>query len=263
MTAESSIEELNTLFVEKLSLIHEDFVFVTTIEGLKDACLQLKTSTIIAFDCEGVSLSRSGTCTLLQLVGDSNQKKPFIIDLVVCTAAMLEESGIKVLLEDHTFIKICWDGRMDCDALLHQFNVRIHNILDLQVLDVFYRRSQGLRVNFVNGYAAGVEKYTFMSFTELTNFKKLKDQIDDLSYPQGRMSSVRSFEFWRERPLSQDLLQYATGDVLHMFVMRTKLLARIKKTETEMIKVSTLRIDTIRDSVVAIPNTRAFAQVNF
>lgn len=260
MAADSSIDELNTLFVEKLTLIQDELVPITTIEELKDASLHLKMSSIVAFDCEGVSLSRVGPCTLMQLVGDRDQKKVFIVDLVVCTAKMLEEAGIKALLEDASLIKICWDGRMDCDALLHQFNIRVNGILDLQTLDIFYRRAEGYRPRFVNGYAFGVTTYASLSSSDNADFERLKNQmINELSCVKG----VRCFEFWRNRPLSQIVLQYAANDVLHMFAIRTKLLQKIKKTEIELIRVSTLRIDQIRDSPVVIPNTREFAKVNF
>ena len=47
-----------------------------------------------------------------------------------------EETSIKSMLEDESLPKIAYDPRRVIDALHHQGNVTLTNVLDLQVLEV-------------------------------------------------------------------------------------------------------------------------------
>lgn len=110
--------------------------------SLKDAIYNLKrklehnSSRFIAVDCEGVSLSRHGALTIIAV---ATEEEVYIFD-VYKLGKFTFSGGLSQILEDKSCTKLMFDCREDSDALWHQFNVRLTGILDLQLLEILYRR---------------------------------------------------------------------------------------------------------------------------
>ena len=53
------------------------------------------------------------------------------------------DGGLKDIIESEEILKLAYDVRMDSDALFHQHDVVLKNVLDLQLLDIAIRRAAG------------------------------------------------------------------------------------------------------------------------
>ena len=102
----------------------------------------------VAFDCEGVALSRCGSIETVTLVFDTSQnyvESIFLVDVGKISDDTLRGQRIKALknlFECKTVEKIIHDCRMDCDALYHHCDIRVKNVLDTSCMHaVVTRRS--------------------------------------------------------------------------------------------------------------------------
>ena len=85
----------------------------------------------VAFDCEGVNLSRVGTLEIVSLCFDDNVDEAapntiFLVDVgPACDTNILQKrlDLVKSILEHENIEKIIHDSRMDCDALFHHHSV--------------------------------------------------------------------------------------------------------------------------------------------
>ena len=94
-----------------------DFRLVDDAPSLKDAISELKQkmerNTILAVDCEGVSLSRKGALTIITV---ATEEKVYIFDVLKLGQAVFS-SGLGEILEDKSREKLMFDCRQDSDAL--------------------------------------------------------------------------------------------------------------------------------------------------
>lgn len=89
-----------------------------------------KNQVVVSFDCEGINLGAKGRLTLVQL--GTIRGEAFIFDLLTCPE-MINDGGIKSLLENDNVIKIIHDCRNDSVNLYTQFNILLRNVFDTQV----------------------------------------------------------------------------------------------------------------------------------
>lgn len=121
--------------------ISSDFRLIDDEAGLEDALHELKreiidNSRFIAVDCEGVNLSRKGALTLITV---ATEDKVYIFDVLKLEQAVFS-FGLGEILQDKSIGKLMFDCREDSDALWHQFNIKLTGVLDLQLLEILYRR---------------------------------------------------------------------------------------------------------------------------
>ena len=201
-----------------------DYWLVDNDVDLKKALAELKgkleRNTRLAVDCEGVSLSRKGELTVIVV---ATEEKAYIFDVVKLGRAVFTE-GLGEILEDKSREKLTFDCREDSDALWHQFNVKLAGVLDLQLLEILYRRNVGRFVSSwgihpgqrtgalvnVNGFRRCIEHY-------------LRDADLIRKKDKGVLAIKLDQEVWKKRPLSDDLLHYATVDAVSMFPLYNKL----------------------------------------
>ena len=81
----------------------------------------------VAFDCEGINLSRIGTVELISICFSS--LKVFLIDFGGTSDRTIQEQ-VKRLFESNEIIKIIHDCRMDSDALFHRHGISLKNVHD-------------------------------------------------------------------------------------------------------------------------------------
>lgn len=193
--------------------------------ALNDAISELKqNNSLLAVDCEGVSLSRKGELTILSI---ATREKAYIFDVFKIGKAIFS-SGLREILEDNSQEKLMFDCRQDSDALWHQFNVKLTGVFDLQLLEIMYRRENSGsaskpsstkykrrkqktdEVENINGYRRCLELYV-----EDKNFIKVKDE--------GNTRFSRDGNIWKKRPLPETLIQYCFVDTMGMFRLYDKM----------------------------------------
>ncbi|KAL3911073.1 MAG: hypothetical protein SGPRY_008832 [Prymnesium sp.] len=84
---------------------------------------------VVAIDCEGEGLSRTGRVCLIQLAAEGTPV--FLIDLL-CHDAATAVRAIAPLLESSAVLKLAHDCRQDASALLHQHGIRLAHLFDTQ-----------------------------------------------------------------------------------------------------------------------------------
>jgi len=131
--------ELIIDLVKKLEITDEKLKFNYTIidnnSAIPKAIENIKESKVISVDIEGDDLSRKGQITIIQV----KTEKDFIF---IFDAFKLEKKELLPLfevLESTEILKLVFDFRNDVDALLHQFDVRPKNLLDIQIVEFFIR----------------------------------------------------------------------------------------------------------------------------
>ena len=163
----------------------------------------------IAVDCEGVELSRFGSVTLINI---AVRGQVYLID-VLKIGSTVYDGGLCSILEDRSIQKLMFDCREDADALKHLYNVRLDGVLDVQLLEVMNRiRNRG---------------YTTIRSLKhcLELFVSDKTMIEVKL--KGRSSMDQDNKLWEKRPLSEDILKYASIDVLALFKLYDALCNRV------------------------------------
>ena len=215
-----------------------DYRLVDSDTGLQDAISEIKQKiaeriALLAVDCEGNSLSRDGALTIITV---ATEEKAYIFDVQKLGQATFS-SGLGEILEDESRKKLMFDCRQDSDALWHQFKVKLSGVLDLQLLEVIYRREnpsasttktpqsssknkRGGSRNRRSQRTDEVEKiYGFGRCLELylqdENLVKIKDK--------GRELLEEDDELWTKRPLTDELIQYCVVDTMAMFRLYNKM----------------------------------------
>ena len=192
-------------------LVENEESLVTSIEIIKEAVRQ---DPLIAFDCEGESLSRKGNLCLMSV---ATRTKAYLIDVKVLKT-MPFEKGLRHLLEDANIKKLMFDCRADSDALYHQFNVKLDGVLDIQLLEVIKEHSDQI------GITTGKRCEMHIGVVRLKGLLKCIEVYlnDDEMVQKKTKGSGRSSD-WDKRPLLPHELDYAATDVLSLFKLFEKL----------------------------------------
>lgn len=129
-----------------------------------------------------------------------------------------------------------FDGRGDNDAMYHQYNVNMRNVYDIQVL--FTLKFSDWNDRYVKGLAKVMDRYaTHLSNMERQRLNEIKDKGKRLFVPD----LGGSYEVWEHRPLSVELIEYASGDVKHLLAMKKKWGS--PKNERRIVEITMKRIE--------------------
>jgi exonuclease 3'-5' domain-containing protein 1 len=103
----------------------------------------LQGSSTLILDCEGLQLGeRGGSLSLITLRTTAPSPiRTYIIDVVNLPRTALEP--VFDILRSSDVCKVLFDGRMDYSALYHGYGVELHNLLDVQLVDVASRQTRG------------------------------------------------------------------------------------------------------------------------
>ena len=189
---------------EILDELDEQVVFIDsyTSEAFTQCVLELKRAKVIAYDCEGVRLSRTGKITLLQI---AIPKKIFLIDVMTIGGKeVFIDGGLKDIIESEEILKLAYDVRMDSDALFHQHDVVLKNVLDLQLLDIAIRRAAGGIVEHLPSLSKTVSRR--LTNAEILVCEDLKKRVKNM------YTSIEDGDLWARRPLTDDARRYAALD---------------------------------------------------
>lgn len=147
--------------------------------------------TTVAVDLEGVDLGRDGCISLIQV---ATPDQCFIFDVLNKDSSDSVVIWLKFLLEDNEITKIIHDCRMDSDALLHTLDITLTNVHDTSC---FHHVIDGVEDASLN-----------------TMLKRNKLPVN-----VTRDGSVytNNHEFWKQRPLSPQMIEWASGDISSLF----------------------------------------------
>jgi exonuclease 3'-5' domain-containing protein 1 len=97
----------------------------------------------LILDCEGPQLGQcGGSLSLITLRTTAPSPiRTYIIDVVSLPRTALEP--VFDILRSSNVCKVLFDGRMDYSALYHGYGVELHNLLDVQLVDVASRQARG------------------------------------------------------------------------------------------------------------------------
>src|SRR4051812_1927671 len=103
-------------------------VYVAEEKAFLEAVTELNRAQEIAFDTEGVHLSRTGSLTLASFLVLGRPAVLYLIDVQVLGAQRVfsqQLPSLKAVLENPNITKVTFDCRTDSDALFHQFGVSL------------------------------------------------------------------------------------------------------------------------------------------
>ncbi|KAL7523973.1 hypothetical protein ACHAXR_000385, partial [Thalassiosira sp. AJA248-18] len=155
----------------------------------------------IAFDCEGVNLSRIGSLELVSICFPTSEV--YLVDFGGRACPVIIRS-VKDLFESKAVTKIIHDCRKDCDALYHHHDIKLKNVHDTSC---------------------------FHDLIAHTEYKSLNDVLlfNDISLNSVRDNSVYKYDpsFWSKRPLTKNMIDWASSDVDKLFILADAQLKRI------------------------------------
>ncbi|KAJ8047365.1 Egalitarian protein-like [Holothuria leucospilota] len=168
------------------------------VTSLKSRALQ-GTPLVVAMDCEGVKLGKDGPLTLLQL--GTVEGEVFIFDILATPNKkdMFINGGLKGILEDDKILKVIHDSRNDACALHFQFGVTLTNVFDTST--AFTTLWDQCNVS------GEPRRPKLTALLEVFSFKA-KHKTDSF------ISQIHNNKLFGERPLTKQMLEYASDDVL-------------------------------------------------
>jgi hypothetical protein len=224
----------NTIRPPKVKMPAES-VIVADAASARLATAALAEHRQIAVDCEGVALSRKGRLCLVQIASPDGV---YLFDIVTGGREVFD-GGLRHLLESASVIKVMHDCRHDCDALLHQFDVRLAPVVDTQVAFTVLRRLRNLKVGLPVSLKTLLKKFVGIS-------------EDDIAMKIGIKAAMgEQVDFWLQRPLPPDALHYARFDVVYLLHVAKVLELHVTNANTlgwdEVVKESALYAGHFRD----------------
>jgi len=172
-----------------------NFTLVDTEKKLNDMCSELDLEKILAIDleCENNLHHYGAYISLIQV--STPKKRHFIVDII----ALKTMGKLKAIFEDESIQKIFHDISFDLRILGFEFDCHPKNIFDSELAAVFLSKQD-------IGLGSLLAKYFGFE-------KKKKYQMAD----------------WTKRPLSADMLLYASTDTVYLIGLRKQLIKELKE----------------------------------
>jgi DNA polymerase I-like protein with 3'-5' exonuclease and polymerase domains len=189
---------------------------------------------IVAFDCEGVNLSRAGSVELVSLQFPGIDCL-FLIDIGKngnSTFRQKRIDALKKLFECKTIQKIIHDCRMDCDALYHHCGIELVNVHDTSCFHEVITGNPDKNLNDVLSH-------------NCVNVNAVRDKSVYKNNPT----------FWASRPLTAKMIDWASSDVDKLLLVASKQVDALKDrgiSQMEMAKQKSTEFTTVaRDMSLA------------
>ena len=180
----------------------------------------------VAFDCEGVSLSRLGSVELVSVYFASSSEV-FLVDLGGKVDAEILKA-VKDLMEDSNVVKVIHDSRMDSDSLFHLHGISLKSIHDTSCFHAQITGREDVNLNDTLQYYG-------------------------ISPNDIRDKNVYRFNpaFWATRPLTSKMIEWAASDVDRLVDVATKQLDRIGESDrVRALRLSQEYVKSARDMKV-------------
>ena len=156
---------------------------------------------VIALDVEGVDLSRAGRISIVQI---STPGRCFLIDVLDKGPDDLVVCWLRSLLQSENILKVIHDSRMDSDALFHLLKIELVNVHDTSCWQAVIGTPD-------------------TSLNDTLRFYNLAPNIE-----RDKSVYQRNHAFWATRPLTRQMLDWASGDVQFMFGLYQRQLEKVE-----------------------------------
>jgi len=165
---------------------------------------------VMAFDLEGVNLGRQGQVTLLQLAVD--ETCVFCFDILMLGPALMGPNFLGPLFMSPHMVKLCFDCRVDGDVLQTHFGINAPHIYDIQVLYTLLFQANNDR--FLKGLRHVLQTSGIITCPQrLQHILTAKTKIKTLMAGNANLFLMR--------PVTTELLQYCSSDVVFLLRMYT------------------------------------------
>eukprot|EP00057_Strongylocentrotus_purpuratus_P004816 XP_003729510.1 PREDICTED: uncharacterized protein LOC100893986 [Strongylocentrotus purpuratus] len=154
---------------------------------------------VVALDCEGCSLSKTGRLTLVQIA--TMEGKVYLFDVYRCPY-LFHDGLLADFLESEAVLKVIHDCRKDTAALYHQFGITLTNIFDTSIAYVVLQNQCQV---------AGTKPRPRISFQNLCEM--IGEEMDFTIKKSIKKKMVYIPNFWATRPLKTNMINYAAADV--------------------------------------------------
>jgi len=152
-------------------------------------------------DCEWAGPRDGLRAQQLCLVHIADPKnRVYLFDVFVAGKNLFDKGGLKGLLENPNIIKIFHDCRWDSDVLCHQMGVNLNNVFDTQVGFACYCRQQ--------------DSYTPLPIGLKNLIKRFALGGTHSSKEEAKQGMENTEDYWKIRPMTEVMMQYAREDVL-------------------------------------------------
>ena len=119
----------------------EIFEVIDSQEALDSSIALLKEEALLAVKCSSSDGTEGNRKTDIVFAMVATKEKAYVFDIRTMGKTPFT-SGLKSILESESQEKLMFDCREQSDALWHQFQVKLSGVLDLQLLEVIYRRQK-------------------------------------------------------------------------------------------------------------------------
>ncbi|KAG0485071.1 hypothetical protein HPP92_009150 [Vanilla planifolia] len=166
---------------------------------------------VIGFDCEGIDLCEKGALCVMQL---AFQDAIYLVDAIEGGEALVQ--ACKNALESNYITKVIHDCKRDSEALYHQYDIKLHNVIDTQLAYALIEEQEGRKrlpgdcVSFVSLLAD--PQYFGVPYVE-------KEEV--------RCLLRKDPNFWAFRPMSEKMIRTAADDVRFLLYIYQKMLEKL------------------------------------
>ncbi|KAJ8931756.1 hypothetical protein NQ314_015288 [Rhamnusium bicolor] len=155
---------------------------------------------VVGFDCEGINLGVKGQLTLMQIATMSGFS--YVFDLITCPQMI--DYGLRRLLESPDVVKIVHDCRNDSVNLYSQFKITLRTVFDTQAAHAVLTYQETNRPV----YKAKSVALNALCECYGAPVNPMKDQLKNIYR--------RDQKYWSRRPLTREMILYASADVLSL-----------------------------------------------
>lgn len=166
------------------------------------AVTDLLKEVLIAVDSEGVQLGKDGPLTLLQV--GTVDGRVYLFDVMLDgkqDRRFFADVGLDKLLTSKAVVKVIQSCSGDSAALYHQFGIHLENVFDTQVAHLVIEEHKGKKLPSRKKLQEICQLYS----KNASAFEGKEDVKLEWSKIEG--------DFWAKRPMTEDMIAYASGDV--------------------------------------------------
>lgn len=186
---------------------------------------------VVGLDTEGVDLSRLGSITIVQI---STPTRCFLLDVLGKSNENALVCWLRELLENPSIVKIVHDCRMDADALAFHLGIHLARVHDTQC---WHEAITGEPERNLND--------------TLRHYRLQPNTHRDGSVYERKPS------FWATRPLTPQMIKWASGDVELMFELYQEQLDQsTRSVSLKAAKASDRALDLVRSAHVDLIRVR-------
>ncbi|KAJ8026178.1 piRNA biogenesis protein EXD1 [Holothuria leucospilota] len=172
-----------------------------------------QTPLVIAIDCEGGCLGKDEDLNLLQLSTPEGEAYLFDVMSTWRREDMFHRGKLGLILEHENIIKVFHNCFSDQAALFFQFGIIVNNVFDTSIAFATIWEQCNTTIEFVQPSLAKICATYGYPMPQKNGYIANKMKYDH--------------EFWARRPLTADMIEYATDDVLCLVPLIYKELNRL------------------------------------